>query len=231
LRRIIYTTVSVLVFILLFTACSSIIHNTTIDNMKLISTMFPEQKFIKQGKYYSAGERENYFIESIIPGSFVNEGNDELLVVVQRPSDELSHAEGFYNVYMAVFDNSSGKMVSDVKLFSAADEGSYHIFDSQAISYIFFAGSSTYQGWSNWYGGLWQAGPKWIMKWPEDMEKQEYRDFWENRAVEIGTDGIKILQRKVLPLKGKGQVMPDYIWEYSETLLWDKQSGSFKIIE
>lgn len=205
-------------------------HNTIIDNMYLISTMFPEQKFIKQGKYYNAGERNNYYIESIIPGSFVNKDNDELLVVVRRPSDELSHAQGFYNAYMAVFDNSSGKMISEVKLFSA-DEGTYRIFDSQGISYIFFVGSTTYQGWSNWYGGLWQAGSNWTMKWPTDKENQEYYDFWQNRAVEIGQDFIRILHRKVLPLKDKSQVMPDYTWEYAEKLLWDKESANFKVIE
>ena len=122
---------------------------------------------------------------------------------------------------MAVFDNPSGKMVSEVKYFST-DEGNYHIFDSYGISYIFFVGNVTYQGWTNWYGGLWQAGPKWTMKWPKNMENQEYCDFWENRAVEFGTDVIKIFKRKVLPLKYKGQVMPDYTWEYSEKLLWNK---------
>lgn len=201
-----------------------------IDEMKLISTMFPEQKFKKQGKYYSAGERKNYFIENIIPGSFVNKDNDELLVTVRRPSDELCHVEGFYNAYMAVFDNSSGKIVSEVKSFSA-DEGNYQIFNSQGISYIFFAGNTTYQGWSNWYGGLWQAGSKWTMKWPNDMSNQEYDDFWKDRAVDISADGIKILLRKILPLKNRYQVMADYTWEYSEKLLWDKQSGSFKTIE
>jgi hypothetical protein len=199
-----------------------------IDSMKLISSMFPEEKLSKQGKYYNAGERKNYYIESIIPGSFVNKDGDELLVVVRRPSGELSHVEGFYNVYMAVFDNSSGKMISGVKLFSV-DEGKYRIFDGQGISYIFFGGSTTYQGWSNWYGGLWQAGSKWEMKWPKDGENQEYYDYWENRAVDMDTDVMKILQRKVLPLKYEGQVIPDYTWEYSESLLWDAESGSFKI--
>lgn len=203
------------------------IEKPVIDNMKLISTMFPGQRFKKQGKYFSAGERMNYYIENIIPGAFVNEGNDELLVVVRRPPEELSHVESFYNAYMAVFDNKSGSMVSEVKLFSV-DEGGYHIFDSQVISYIFFAGSTTYQGWSNWYGGLWRAGSKWTMKWPSDKENQEYYDYWENRAAEIDTDGIRILQRKVLPLKDQNQTIPDYTWEYSEKLLWDKESGSFK---
>lgn len=32
-------------------------HDAIIDNMKLINSMFPEKQFIKQGKYYSAGER------------------------------------------------------------------------------------------------------------------------------------------------------------------------------
>ncbi|MDF2505094.1 hypothetical protein [Clostridium sp.] len=222
---------------IIFSACSSIqieeqttMHNSIIDNIKLINAMFPEQQFVKQGKYYSAGERENYYIESIIPGSFINKDNDELLVVVRRLSNELSHVGGFYNAYMAVFDNPSGKIISEVKLFSV-DEGNYRIFDSQGISYIFFAGSTTYQGWSNWYGGLWQAGIRWTMKWPKDFENQEYYDYWENRAVEISEDVIKILQRKVLPLKYKDQVMPDYTWEYVEELQWDKESGSFKLME
>ncbi|KPU45423.1 hypothetical protein OXPF_06560 [Oxobacter pfennigii] len=209
---------------------SDAMNNAIINDMKLMNTMFPDQKFINQGKYYNTGERKSYFIEGIIPGSFVNEGNDELLVIARRPSDELSHAEGFYNAYMAVFDNSSSKLVSEVKLFSV-DEGSYRIFDSQGISYIFFAGSTTYQGWENWYGGLWQAGPEWTMKWPKDIENQEYYDFWENRAVKIGTDDIEILERKVLPIKNNGQIIPDYTWEYSEKLLWDKQGRSFKEME
>jgi hypothetical protein len=192
--------------------------------------MFPEQKFTKQGKYYNAGERKNYYIESIIPGSFVNKDGDELLVVVRRPSDELSHAEGFYNAYMAVFDNSSSKIISEVKLFNV-DDGKYRILDGQGISYIFFAGSTTYQGWSNWYGGLWQAGSKWTMKWPKGAEDKEYYDYWENRAVDMDTDVTKILERKVLPLKNQGQTIPDYTWEYSESLVWDAQNENFKIIK
>ncbi|MEL7650039.1 MAG: hypothetical protein AAGU76_18305 [Sedimentibacter sp.] len=205
-------------------------HNVIIDSMKIINAMFPEQQFVKQGKFYSAGEKENYYIESIIPGSFINKDNDELLVVVRRPSIELSHIGGFYNAYMAVFDNSSGKIISEVKLFSV-DEGNYRIFDSRGISYIFFAGSTIYQGWSNWYGGLWQAGLTWTMKWPKDLENQEYYDFWKDRAVEIGEDTIKILQRKVFPLKDKNQVMPDYTWEYIEKLQWDKENGRFKVLD
>lgn len=236
-RKLHIVFMTLLVCAIIFSSCSSLqkeeqtnMKNVVIDNMELINIMFPEQQFEKQGKYYSAGERENYYIESIIPGSFINKDNDELLVVVRRLSNEASHVGGLYNAYMAVFDNLSGKIISEVKLFSV-DEGNYHIFDSQGISYIFFAGNTTYQGWSNWYGGLWQVGLKWTMKWPKEYENQEYYDYWENRAVEIGENDIKIFQRKVLPLKYKDQVMPDYTWEYVETLQWDKENGSFMVLE
>lgn len=197
-----------------------------IDGMKLMTAMFPEETFTKLDKMYNAGERNNYYIESIIPGSFVNKGKDELMVVVRKPRNELAHAAGFYNAYTAVFDNASGQMVSEVKLFQA-DEGTYKIFDSQGISYIFFIGNVTYQGWTNYQGGLWQAGPQWALKWPEDEENKEYYDFWEDRGAEFGSDGIiNILDRKVLPKDNDEQLMPDYTWEHSYSLMWDEADGS-----
>lgn len=202
-----------------------------IDGMKLVSAMFPEESFRKQGKTYNAGERNNYYIESIIPGSFVNKGKDELMVVVRRPRGELAHAAGFYNAYMAVFDNMSGELVSEVKLF-AADEGEYKLFDSEGVSYISFIGNVTYQGWTNYSGGLWQADRKWALKWPAAEENKEYYDFWEKRAAEFGHEGIiNIFDRKTLPKKNENQTMPDYTWEHSYRIIWDEVSGSFvKII-
>lgn len=219
-----------LIYIFIQGKSQSVQTSNITDDMIYINSMFPGQSFVKQGDNFIAKEGHSYFIENKIPGSFVNKGNNEVLVVVRIPADELSHAEGFYNAYMAVFDNSNCKIVSGVKLFSV-DEGSYHIFDSQGISYLFFAGNKTYQGWTNWYGGLWQAGPDWLMKWPKDMENQEYYDFWENRAVEITDDGIRLLERKVIPSGNEGPVIPNYTWEYSQKLFWDKESGSFKAAE
>lgn len=221
---------------ILFTSCGNLLNKnaalkeTIIDSMKLVSTMFPEEKFIKQGNYYNAGERKNYYVESIIPGSFVNRDGEELLVVVRRPSDELSHVEGFYNAYMGVFDNKSGNMISEVKLFSV-DEGEYKFFESKGISYIFFSGSTTYQGYSNWYGGLWQVGSKWTMKWPAASENNEYYDFWQNRAVEVNNYGINILERKLLPKEDTNQTIPNYTFELSKKMYWDKEMGEFVVAE
>lgn len=47
-----------------------IINNT--DYTKLMSAMFPQKLFTKHGRIYQAGKKDSYYIESIIPGSFIN---------------------------------------------------------------------------------------------------------------------------------------------------------------
>lgn len=131
---------------------------------------------------------------------------------------------------MAVFDSSCKNMISDVKFFRA-DEYKYRIYDGEGLSYIFFAGSVSYTGWTNWYAGLWQAGKKWSLRWPESSENKAYYSFGENKAVELLSDSIVILERKILLDQYKNQAFPEYTWEYSNKLFWDYYSTTFKPID
>jgi hypothetical protein len=128
---------------------------------------------------------------------------------------------------MAVFDSSCENMISALKFFRA-DEYKYRIYNGAELSFIFFAGSVSYTGWTNWYAGLWQSGIKWSLRWPESSENEKYYNFWENRAVDLLSDSIIILKRKILPDQYKNNAFPEYTWEYSNKLLWDYHSSTFK---
>ncbi|KUO66390.1 MAG: hypothetical protein APF84_18370 [Gracilibacter sp. BRH_c7a] len=145
------------------------------------------------------------------------ERNTENLVIIEI-NEGLSHAEGFYQAYLAVFDGSGRYFVSSIKNFSA-DEGEITLFSGKEKTYIFFAGNSTFNGWTSWTGGLWEAGKEWSQKWPED------NDFWEHQAVQIEEDGLTVLSRKIFPQSD--QLIPDYEWEFAFRLLWDPNTESF----
>jgi len=46
---------------------------------------------------------ETYTIEQVTYGRFLGD-DPQMLVLVRRPPEELAHAQGFYNAYLAVFD-------------------------------------------------------------------------------------------------------------------------------
>jgi hypothetical protein len=193
-----------------------------IDQNYLLETMFHGLQFAWDGEVFRDGEGHGYYIERIEEGDFINRSGEELLVIVRRPADELSHADGFYQAYAAVFDGSAQKCVSAVKKFSA-DEGRLGLFTGQEKSYLFFAGSTTYHGWTDWTGGLWQAGAEWSQKWPVD------KDFWEDKAVEIEATGLKVMQRKTVATPDKA--VPDYDWEYLYRLRWNAATDFFEEVK
>jgi hypothetical protein len=203
----------------------TILASNNTDYTKPMNAMFPHKSLTKQGKVYQAGNMESYYIESIIPGPFINKDSDEMLFIVKRTTGEASHSE--QGVYMTVFDSSCENMISALKFFRA-DEYKYRIYDGAELSYIFFAGSVSYTGWTNWYAGLWQPGKTWSLKWPESSENGKYYNFWEDRAVDLLSDSIIILKRKILPGQYKSQAFPEYTWEFSNKLLWDSRSSTFK---
>ncbi len=191
-----------------------------INTDKIMKAMFPEENFEKKGRWYltKTGGGQSYRIESIIPGTFIDKGRNELLAVVYRPGT--AHAEGFYHLYMAVFDNERGSMLSETAHFFA-DHGSYKIFQSRDKDYVFFAGSVTYNGLTEWDGGLWEAGAPWKKKWPETDE------YWQNKAIEFDQYGLRVRKRKLLPKKDDGGVIPDYVWDYAYSLSWNEDEAVF----
>lgn len=168
---------------------------------------------LKVNDYYS----KKYYIEKIIFGNFI-EKTDGFLVIIRRHKGELSHAEGFYNAYLAVFDNNN-KKITPTKRFRA-DEGDIRVYKGKTKDYIFFAGSTTYQGWTGWSGGLYEfADGEWQQVWPNDEE------FWEHRSVSLGLDRIIINKREILG--DTLGVIPKYKFVYDYELFWDADKSRF----
>lgn len=223
-RRIVF----VLIFILIALSASCI-KITEIENEDklIITSMFPRKEFVLEGNMfvdeasiqYETG-KQSYYIEKKISGSFVNPNSREYLVIVRRPEKEPTHAEGYYQAYLAVFKESDNRIISGTHLFSA-DEGYISLFSSKDLDYIFFAGGTTYYGWTTWYGGLWKVGLEWKKVWPEEGI------YWEDLYPKVSNDGLTIFERKILPHTSE-KVPPDYVWQYSYSLDWNPEKACFE---
>lgn len=198
------------------------------DQAVMLAAMFPERSFEAvegvDGAYRDQ-DGWTFIIDQVVPGSYTTAGADELLMIVTQPEDELAHAMGFYQAYLAVFDRRGG-LLTQVNHFTA-DEGAIAFFAAGDRDYVFFAGSVTFQGWTEWQGGLWRAGGvsgAWVREWPENPET-----FWTDRAVEITAAGLRVLERKELPPE-PGQshpLIPTSVYEYAYTLRWDEATATF----
>ena len=184
---------------------------------KVLALMFPDRSFVRESNGYRDAEGKLYIIRDIVEGSFILEGRQEKLVVIEV-AEGLSHAEGFYQAYLAVFDQKGKEFLSSIKNFSA-DEGEIAFYKGKNKTYILFAGNSTFNGWTGWAGGLWGAGKDWNLRWPQDA------NFWEHNAVEVQKDGLKVLKRIIYPKED--QLIPEYEWEYSHWLAWDSDTANF----
>ncbi|MFZ5945782.1 MAG: hypothetical protein ACOYVD_16950 [Bacillota bacterium] len=162
---------------------------------------------------------ETYYIGKIIFGNFSGEGN-EYLAVIGRPYEELAHAEGFYNGYTAVFNKETGKMVSSVKHF-ISDEGEIKVYQGINKDYIFFAGSTTFQGWTEWNAGLYALkGQEWEQTWPVDPQ------FLKDRGIQGGRDRVIVYKREVDKNNQIGTI-PPYKMVFEHELLWNKDKETF----
>ena len=188
------------------------------DYRNMLTQMFPGQAFSGAGERFKDRDRRTFAIERVVPGSFTAKGARELLLVVTRPSEELSHAEGFYNAHAAVFDETGRRLISGV-LHLTADEGRISLFQGRGISYLFYAGSVTYNGWTEWEGGLFQAGDNWVQVWPGEP------GYWKDKAIEIQDNELLISERKVIPDSRK--VMPEYQYVFSYKLRWNEKEATF----
>lgn len=187
------------------------------DPQKIMSLFFPNKMLTPENESYRDQEGKVYHISKMVPGTFIHSDQEEVLVVVEVLKG-LSHAEGFYQAYVGILNEQEDKLFSEVRQFSA-DEGEIAVFKGNPLSFILFAGNSTFNGWTSWTGGLWKAGPQWQSLWPSNP------DFWEHNAIEIEGDSLKVLERKTYPKKD--QLIPDYEWKYAYDLKWDKNLNQF----
>ena len=182
--------------------------------------MFPDAQFtLKDANKMVTKTGETYYIEQVTYGQLIGE-RPEFLVVVRRPQKELAHAQGFYNAYLGVFDAQNQKLISPVKLF-ASDEGSINLFQGQTGTHVFFAGSTTFQGFTGWSGGLFKAtSDRWEEKWPKDPR------FWDDKAVQVGQDRL-IIYKVELVQGGEPGTAPEYKYTIQEQLFWDPEKEMF----
>lgn len=184
--------------------------------------MFPDQKFSRQGgNSVVSGKGERYYIECIVFGNFTSK-QTEFLIIVRRPVEVISHAEGFYSAYVGVFDATTHKLLTPVKHFTG-DEGSTGLFKGKEHTYLFFAGNVTFQGWTDWNGGLYRiTRNEWKLVWPSE------ENFWENKAIQIGQDRVVIYKRKITDTENSG-IIPPYTFVIEQELLWDSQKEEFAL--
>lgn len=182
--------------------------------------MFPNVQFtLKEANKMVTKTGETYYIEQVTYGQFIGE-RPEFLVIVRRPPKELAHAQGFYNAWLGVFDAQNQNLISPVKLFTG-DEGSINLFRGRTGTHVFFAGSTTFQGFTGWSGALYKAtNDRWEEKWPKDPR------FWDNKAVQVGQDRL-IIYRIELVQGGEVGGAPEYRYRIQEELFWDPERETF----
>lgn len=225
---------------------SSRVETTTAANKEsvIITAMFPGKDFSIEDNFYVydadasnytngknednyyGDSKESYYIENIIKGSFVNPDGKEYLVIVRRAEDEPTHAEGYYQVYLAVFNEPDNRILGET-LFLAADRGDIRILSSKNLDFVFFTGETTYQGWETWQCGVWKAGLEWKKVWPEN------ESYWNDLYPQVNDKGLDIFERKIIrrepnePLESNG-APPDYVWQYSYSLKWNPIKARFE---
>ncbi len=167
---------------------------------------------------YLGQDGRAFTIEQAEAGFFTGAGANGHLVVVSWKGQ--AHAEGFYNVAAAVFD-AKGKRLTGEVLYLTADEGRTVLFTGKGRTYPGYAGSTTYQGSSEWHGGLYAAGAKWEQLWPADPAA-----FWRDRAAEVTADGFTVYERVPVPGAVPGQTIPDYQSVLAYHMVWDPGTES-----
>ncbi|WP_366923654.1 hypothetical protein MFMK1_000564 [Metallumcola ferriviriculae] len=185
----------------------------------VFSQMFPDMIYrVADGNSIVNNNEENYYLERVYWGDFTGRGK-EFLVVVKRPKSELAHAAGFYNAYAAVFNGANSDILTSVQQFTA-DEGDIRIFHGDKQDYLFFSGNVTFQGWSEWNGGLFKAAAAgWEKIWPTE------EGFWENQAIQAGGDRLIIYRRETKPSQG---VIPQSRFVYDRELFWHPDEEKFR---
>jgi hypothetical protein len=208
-------------------------------DLELLQMMFPNYEFIKTDdeiKTYNydsyldfgvvpdngiGSEQKSelpfrYYIDRIEKGIFIEGIGEKSLIIARR--DGVAHADGFYHAYVAVFDEQQMKLLSPVKHFMA-DEGKVSIFKGKNTPYVLFAGSTTYQGHSDFSGGLWKFDKEWKQVWPEE------EDFWNNNSILVGEDSISVLKMKKVT---DPHSLTDFELEFSHKLIWNAEKEVFE---
>lgn len=209
-------------------------HNNGADNPydlsfeNIIKEMFPDKEYEiseenrirvyeENKEYYS-----DYSIEKIIYESFIEKNTNEYLVILRKLNT--GHQEGLYKVILGVFDYNTNMLKSSVKEISS-DQGDFGFFRSSDKTYVMFVGSTTYNGWEEYYGDLYDiTSTQWKTIFPTE------ENFWESKKAIIGKDRLIMYKREIIN-KDTGGTIPDYKFMYYEEMIWDKNNITFKSVD
>jgi len=202
----------------------------------IINQMFPGKEFTEvKEKHFKNKENQTYYIENTFENYFINPTEKSLLVVVQRPTEELTQTEGLYNAFLAVFDLKGENILTETFLISA-DEGKITLYNCKLGALILFTGSTTSQGWVDGAISLYQVKNKKFERiW---LSATDISDAWADRIADPKENKIEVYVRKtginssfVCPTKcldmSSESVTPSFVFIYSFDLNWDKDTCSF----
>ena len=209
---------------------------TGLNYKNIISQMLPGKEFTEvKEKYFKDKENQTFYIENTFEDYFINSTEKSLLVVAQRPTEELTQAEGFYNSFLAVFDLKGENILTETFLINA-DEGKITLYNCKLGTLILFTGSTTSQGWADGAISLYKVNNKKFERvWPVT---EDINGAWADRMADPKEDKIEVYVRKtgidsnfVCPTKcldvSSENVTPNYVFIYSFDLNWNKDTCSF----
>jgi len=205
-----------------------------VSNYKaMIEQMFPQVSFVETKEKYFESDLKNcsigapctFYVEEITEGHFLEPSKKDLMLVVRRPREELAHAQGFYNAFVAIFDSKTKKILTETKALGG-DTGDIELYQCNKGTFVFFSGTVTYQGWSTFDVGLYQVKDKIFQKvWPEKSEI----DKWENLLWVVPKQNkIEVYERII----GKSDFNPPpYEMVYAYDLNWNTNTCRFEQVE
>ncbi|WP_202707185.1 hypothetical protein [Sporosalibacterium faouarense] len=202
----------------------------SINHNKVFQEMFPNSQY-PYGEFEAIDNNiirmyrddknhyDDFSIENIIYDKFI-ESKNEYLVIIRKLNT--SHQEGLYKVFMGIFDLETNTLISPVHDISS-DQGDFGFFKGKEKTYIMFVGSTTYNGWEEYYGDLYDVTRNdWKNVLPKDNK------FWENKRALISKDGLIIYKREIVG-RDNGAVIPDYRFVYDYEMIWDELKSNFTI--
>lgn len=194
----------------------------------IVDQIFPDSKYtIKDGRInFDSQIQANYqtlYLEQVRFGKFID-NNDEYLAVLRAPDDVTVHAGGLYYAVGAIFDGKTNAMKSPVHHF-INDEGEISILNGKNQNYILFIGSTTYQGWREAQGMLYDLSKgQWEKAWPIQG------DFWKDRYGVFGNNRLALYKRVIEPHNQESAVPPNH-YELDTELIWDQNADTFRMPE
>jgi hypothetical protein len=187
--------------------------SSVVDESVLIRNLDKTDEII--GPMYKESP-ENLVVGDLYDGNFTGSGKPELLVIFKMLN--LPHAGGLDCSIAAVYDRATLDIITQ-RTFPYDECKFKAVEDEEQNSYLLFAGSTTYQGYTQGYMELWKPG----RVWEELLQygKVELR----NRLYQLREDGSVGVFWAADLLSESGEV----VWRHEYNLVWNKKTRKFDV--